>query len=49
MNAIWIDLPADAMNVAAAFRLVLGRPAGGATLRLAAADFCRRVRRSRTS
>ena len=41
MNAIWIDLPADAMNVAAAFRLVLGRPAGGATLRLAAADFCR--------
>ena len=41
MNALWIDLPADAMNVAAAFRLVLGRPAGGATLRLAAADFCR--------
>ena len=41
MNAIWIDLPADAMNVAAAFRLVLGHPAGGATLRLAAADFCR--------
>ena len=34
MNAIWIDLPADAMNVAAAFRLVLGRTAGGATLRL---------------
>ena len=41
MNALWIDTPADAMNVAAAFRLVLGRPAGGATLRLAAADFCR--------
>ena len=41
MNATWINLPADAMNVAATFRLVLGRPAGGATLRLAAADFCR--------
>ena len=39
MNALWIDLPADAMNVAAAFRLVLDAPAGGdATLRLAAAD-----------
>ena len=41
MNAVWIELPADAMNVAAAFRLVLGRAAGGATLRLAAADCCR--------
>ena len=42
MNALWIDLPADAMNVAAAFRLVLDTPAGGdATLRLAAADSCR--------
>jgi alpha-L-rhamnosidase len=42
MNAAWIDLPADAMNVAAAFRLVLDAPAGGdATLRLAAADSCR--------
>ena len=41
MNTIWIDLPADAMNVAAGFRLVTDLPAGGATLRLAAADFCR--------
>ena len=42
MNAIWIDLPADAMNVAAGFRLMLDAPvAGGATLRLAAADSCR--------
>ena len=41
MNATWIDLPADAMNVAAGFRLALDLPAGGATLRLAAADFCR--------
>lgn len=41
MDAVWLDLPAGAMNVAAAFRLVVGRPAAGATLRLAAADFCR--------
>ena len=41
MNATWIDLPADAMNVAAGFRLLLDPPAGGATLRLAAADSCR--------
>ena len=39
MKALWIDLPADAMNVAAAFRLSLDLPAGSApTLRLAAAD-----------
>ena len=41
MNASWIDLPAGAMNVAAGFRLLLDAPAGGATLRLAAADSCR--------
>ena len=41
MKALWIDLPADAMNVAAAFRLSLGIPADGATLRIAAADFYR--------
>ena len=41
MKALWIDLPADAMNVAAAFRLSLGIPAVGATLRIAAADFYR--------
>ena len=41
MNAVWIDLPADAMNVAAGFRLPLDVPAGGAPLRLAAADSCR--------
>ena len=41
MTATWIDLPAGAMNVAAGFRLALDLPAGGATLRLAAADACR--------
>ena len=41
MKALWIDLPAGAMNVAAAFRLVLDLPDGRATLRLAAADACR--------
>lgn len=41
MNAVWIDLPPAAMNVAAAFRLPLGPLPGGATLRLAAADSCR--------
>ena len=40
MKALWIDLPADAMNVAAAFRLAIDLPeaAGPATLHLAAAD-----------
>ena len=42
MNALWIDLPADAMNVAAAFRLALEIPSGEtATMRIAAADFYR--------
>ena len=41
MKAIWIDLPSGEMNVAAAFRLVFDVPAGGATLRVAAADFHR--------
>ncbi len=38
MNAIWIDLPADEMNVAAGFRLALDLPLSGAVLRIAAAD-----------
>ncbi len=37
MNAIWIDLPEGAMNVAAAFRLAIDLP-DGATIRVAAAD-----------
>ena len=37
MNAIWIDLPDGAMNVAAVFRLALDLP-DGATIRIAAAD-----------
>ena len=43
MNALWIDLPASAMNVAAAFRLSLAhRPADEPlTLRIAAADVYR--------
>lgn len=41
MKALWIDLPADEMNVTAAFRLTLDVPSGGAVLRLAAADFHR--------
>ena len=38
MNAIWIDLPADEMNVAAGFRLALDLPSSGTVLRIAAAD-----------
>ena len=41
MNALWINLPAAEMNVAAAFRLSLAIPADGATIRLAAADVYR--------
>jgi len=41
MNALWLDLPADEMNVAAVFRLTIGIPGCGATLRVAAADFYR--------
>ncbi len=42
MKALWIDIPACEMNVAAAFRLHLAIPAGSATvLRIAAADFYR--------
>ncbi len=38
MNAIWIDLPADEMNVAAGFRISLDLPPVGTVLRIAAAD-----------
>ena len=38
MKAIWIDLPAAEMNVAAGFRLALDLPPGGAGLRIAAVD-----------
>ena len=42
MNAIWIDSPSDAMNIAAAFRLSAEIPSGGApVIRVAAADFYR--------
>ena len=42
MKALWIDIPAGEMNVAAAFRLQLAIPASSATvLRIVAADFYR--------
>ncbi|MBR3087041.1 MAG: hypothetical protein IKH04_11645 [Kiritimatiellae bacterium] len=41
LNALWLDLPADEMNVAAEFRLTTDIPPCGATLRVAAADFYR--------
>ena len=43
MTARWLDLPADAMNVAAAFRLSLDLPGGDvpSVLHIAAADFYR--------